>query len=272
MSSSESLPSFADLPDPLNPEPEAPETPPQETAASAAPGTQYIPFPVPVATQPTYNPNEADADFLRRMSMWEAEKDRVETSRRMAEAWRQANTPPPLPEDPDELLTDGQKLRKALADRDRWVMDAMRTNFGPVVQRMQGMEQELAESRAIRAEYALRDARAALASQGVREDMNVWNQVESLLRSNPETYWKLRSSPDALRTAYTVVSQQMPQMGQAAPVQNVAQPTHTAGYPGGAPVSSQRAPLQKDPILLHVEKQLGVRFNQADLQRRRIVS
>lgn len=254
MSSDLPLPTFGDMPGPGEPAPE-PQAKPAEQAAP--PQTVVQPVYVPVPTAPPTNPAETDAAVYRAMSQIEAQRERANRSRELSETWKRLNTPPPLPEDPDELLSDGEKLAAALEARDRWVQQAMNANVGPIVQRMQEVDKELSTMKALNADIAARSVADELARRGIPSDPQVWNDVEGMLRANPDNYWSLKQSPQALMTAYQVVMANRQANGQPAPVQYQQAPPPTAG---AYTPPQQAQSYQKPPRMLHLERMLGVTF------------
>lgn len=251
----ENLPSFDEMPDPQNPAPEPEET--TEAAATSEPQVQQVPYPVPV---PVQDPN-ANA-----FAQWQAAQERQAYERQNAEYWNQVLTPPAIPDDPDDLLTDGEKLKKTLQDTQAWARNAVGALLAPQQQRIAQLEGTLYASTVRHAEYAFDKARARLHQEGIPEDPNVWQQVERLMQGNPQTYWQLRTDANTMAKAYKMVRDEMTSQGYSAPVAQAQRPPATAAGTGFAPRNVPGAPIELDEHLAKVQAKLGIRFTAEDLK------
>lgn len=252
--------SFADLPDvvigPDGPTViEAPSQPDPAPPPSAAPIAYPVPVPVPM---PQPSQGDQDAEFMRRMAMFNSQKESDENQRRMAEQWERLRAPVELPKDAEELISDPNKLAGVLRDIQERSTRYTTENARMMAQGIAQLQQETEATKLFRAEVAVDRAREILYRQGYQDADSYWNEVEQRLRQDPSKYWQLRTSPQALAMAVKIVRDERIQSGQPVPV----------AYPQQAPVNPAyqqtgygSAPTQYNADhVKRAERVLGVRI------------
>jgi hypothetical protein len=116
----------------------------------------------------------------------------------------------------------------------------------------------------LNAGLAAREAHAMLAQRGIQADPQVWQEVDGLLKANPQNYAQLRQSPEALATAYQVVAaNRMNQPGFAQPVAYQQAPPPAAYGQGQG--QSQRQ-FAKPAHMQHLERMLKVNFTPEEIE------
>ncbi len=149
---------------------------------------------------------------------------------------RYEQEPPPMVEDPDELLTDGKKLMEYMGERDRYMYNAVTAQYEPLLS--QATAQGSLLKRIIRNQQkdAYEEAEKRLQGEpGYKAGdlRKIWPGVDTALRQSPK-HDELRMDPEALITAYTVVKR-AERRGQPRPVRHrAADPT---GVEPGAPLA-----------------------------------
>ena len=262
---------FADLPDvrmnangeqyvavPPAPEPTVPDQ-------AAQPAPQMIPVPVPVPAA-----QESDADFLRKLTLARQADEEAKASARQQEFWKRVGTPPALPDDDDELA-DPKKVREVIKRTQDWAKDLVAENARVLGSTIQELNQEAQASRINRAEMAADRARYALIQQGIQDVDAYWQPVEEMLRRNPQTYWQIRTNPQAMESAVKIVRDHMVRSGQAIPMQPPAPPVSAPYGNANPPAAAAQIPQGLDPSMSRVAKTLGIQWKPEDFARRRIV-
>lgn len=266
--------SFADLPDVrINAQGETyvdvPEPPASSQPQAAQPATQFVPVPVPM---PAPAPQESDADFLRKLTLARQQAEAEARDKWQREAWQRMASPPALPDD-DDALTDPKTIRETFRKQAEWAKNLVAENARILGSTISQLNDEAQQSRMTRAEMAAERARYNLMQQGMSDVDNYWNNVEDMLRRDPENYWKIRTNPVAMEQAVKLVRDHMVRSGQVMPVTQPQAPPAAAPYgnatsPGPTAAASQS---HNDPGLRRVENLFGIKFKPEDLAKRRIL-
>lgn len=267
----EYLPTFGDdMPD-TRPSAEGPVTipgtplpEPPDPNKQAQPQTQHIPVPIPVPVPQQDSGNQ----FLQQMAQWKQQQEDEARQQRFEQEWNTLNTPPGLPDDPDDLVTDPKKLKAALESQANWAKNLVNTTSRMTADAVAALQREAAESRVARAELAVERARGELWRQGVQDMDAHWQDVDRMFSQSPDRYWELRTNPRALIEAVHIVRRQKAASGQPLPAQ-APQPNPYAG--GGVPRQGAET-IQKDDSLRRAERVLGIKFDKNDIARRKMVS
>lgn len=260
--------SFYDLPDvvpgPDGPTVVEPEPRPEATPPPAQPQAFAYPVPVPV---PMQQPSQADQDaaFMRNMSAFNSAREADENQKRMAEYWEKLGTPPPLPKDPEELISDPNKLVAVLKETQDWARRYTTENARMMAQGIANLQVETEAAKQLGAEIAVDKAREILYRQGYQDADAYWPEVEARLRQDPSKYWQLRRSPQALAMAVKIVRDERIQSGQALPVQQVPQAPINPAYnqAGSAPAPN---PNIRQSDVTRVERVLGIKIRPETLR------
>lgn len=196
--------SFADLPDAKrdaapepDPEPAAEPEPKPSPAANASPP----PVPQNVGQQVA---EALDLIDRRRRDEWIQQQQQQAYNQQMQTAWE----PPPIPENMDEYLADGGKMRELLTRQAESARTAIAAAVAPLASQVQGMNGALtvAYQRLHAAEWE-RAARIAT-ERGIDDPNRFYGAVDAALRANPNNYWDLATNGQAMAKAIELVATQ----------------------------------------------------------------
>lgn len=147
---------------------------------------------------------------------------------REAYAEQMALAEPPSIEDPDDLLTDGQKLLSFIQERDQYIVGNILAQVEPVAARTQHHDSLMGRVLKKQQEAAYKEADILL--QDEYDDYKAgdlaknWDQVSGALNRSPN-HQELRMDPEALIHAYSAIRRhnrkgqpRPPRQQQAAPV------------------------------------------------------
>lgn len=264
----EEIGNFLDMPslDELDSPPKAAEgsegTPwPDREADEPEPEPEPEPQQQPVAAQPQQPQPDIANEFFRGLNAWEQEKRarEVDEARRnaMARSWQ----PPALPEDPDTLLVDGKALATAIEQSRAWAGNLAIQGVSAIDARTQALEREMAEVRQTRADLAWDRARVLLVNEGVENPDQFIGDVEVVCRQNPQTYWQLKTSPQALALAAKHIRDYKAQQSGASPVRDRTPSPPSAGVNSGGRSQAAANAVEADSVIRQVEKAFGRRMS-----------
>ena len=170
--------------------------------------------------------------------------DQLEEDSRAQESYAQqaAQAPPPTIEDPDDLLTDGNKLLKFIQERDQYIVGNLMAQMQPVAVKTQQHDALMGKvmRRAQKDSYEEADKLLSAEYDDYKSGdlAKVWNTVDQALRRS-NNHQELRMDPEALVHTYSAIRRHK-KRGEPRPVR------HQAGSPVGL---SPSAPGQRGGAL-----------------------
>lgn len=263
------FPTFGDLPE-TNPVGTMPRITFAEDELEVAPADEPVTTPGPeTASPPTpeYSPPSGVAptgvgsgqelfQVMAALDDYKDQKRMAQERERSTKEWE----PPKLSEtEAEEIMSSPEKFRAYQAARDKWHRDAAVGAIQPVMQTVQSLQNELNGIRYRQHQEAWQEVREVMQEKGINAD-SYYGQVDSAIRSNPNTYWTIATDPRALKTAVEMLHSNAAPTNFTATPQTPKEPP-TAGRSSAPPTRTESASTYTHPAIEQAERVFGKKFS-----------